>query len=208
MRGFVPSLGSEDCLYLNVFSKMKWTSRSKLPVMVCLHGGGFEVGNAIQFCGEEILMQYNVVYVSLQYRLNIFGFLSTEDQILPGNMGLKDQNLALEWIQDNIHLFGGDKKSVTIMGISAGGASVHYHILSPKSIGLFHRALKSSGTAINPWSLGYNHRSMAEEFAKSVNCPLNQDSKEFLNCIQDLKTEDVYRFHGYQPVSRVDNHLK
>lgn len=65
------------------------------------------------------------------------GFLSTEDEVVPGNNGLKDQSLALQWIQKNIHAFGGNPGSVTITGMSAGGASVHYHYLSPRSSGLF-----------------------------------------------------------------------
>ena len=63
------------------------------------------------------------------------GFLSTEDSVMPGNLGLKDQTMALEWVQKNIILFGGDKTRVTIFGESAGGASVHFHMLTPKSRG-------------------------------------------------------------------------
>lgn len=67
----------------------------------------------------------------------ITGFLSTEDEVVPGNMGLKDQNMALRWVSQNIEWFGGDPQKVTLAGLSAGGASVHYHYLSPLSAGLF-----------------------------------------------------------------------
>lgn len=67
----------------------------------------------------------------------IIGFLSTEDEVVPGNMGLKDQNMALRWVSENIESFGGDSNKVTLVGLSAGGASVHYHYLSQMSAGLF-----------------------------------------------------------------------
>jgi len=67
----------------------------------------------------------------------ILGFLSTEDDVVPGNMGLKDQNMALRWVSENIEWFGGDPKKITLVGTSAGGASVHYHYLSEMSAGLF-----------------------------------------------------------------------
>ena len=70
------------------------------------------------------------------------GFLSTEDEIVPGNMGLKDQSMALRWVSENIEWFGGDPKKVTLVGLSAGGVSVHYHYLSPMSAGLFQGVYK------------------------------------------------------------------
>jgi len=72
----------------------------------------------------------------------ILGFLSTEDEIVPGNMGLKDQNMALRWVSQNIESFGGDPKGITLIGHSAGGASVQYHYLSPLSVGLFRGIYK------------------------------------------------------------------
>ncbi|TOF71645.1 hypothetical protein CGJ15_27885, partial [Vibrio parahaemolyticus] len=67
----------------------------------------------------------------IQYRLGILGFLSTEDTVIPGNFGLKDQTMALQWIQRNVHNFGGDASRITLYGVSSGGVSVHFHILSP-----------------------------------------------------------------------------
>lgn len=90
--------------------------------------------------------------VSINYRLGPFGFLSLGTADYSGNNGLKDQLFALQWVQRNIEQFGGDKDSVTIFGESAGSASTHFHVLSPKSQGLFKRAIMQSGSALNIWA--------------------------------------------------------
>lgn len=81
-------------------------------------------------------MDHDVVLVTFNYRLGVFGFLSSGDENAPGNAGLKDQLLALKWVQSNIEAFGGDPARVTIYGESAGAAAVHYHVLSPESEGI------------------------------------------------------------------------
>ena len=104
--------------------------------MVWIHGGAFTSGNGSSTTyGPEFLLDKEIIYVSINYRLGIFGFLSTGDKIAPGNFGLKDQVLALKWVQKNIKAFGGDPKKVTIFGQSAGGVSVGLHALSDASNG-------------------------------------------------------------------------
>ncbi|PIO33447.1 hypothetical protein AB205_0208930 [Aquarana catesbeiana] len=140
---------SEDCLYLNVFTPSDRGVNAKLPVMVFLHGGGLVMGTAAMYDGSAICAHENVVYVVIQYRLGILGFLSTGDgQAASGNYGLLDQVAALRWIQGNIKDFGGDPGSVTIFGESAGGISVSALVLSPLARGLFHCAIAQSGVAI------------------------------------------------------------
>ncbi|RXG55726.1 Venom carboxylesterase-6 [Armadillidium vulgare] len=124
------------------------STEENLPVMVFIHGGGFMGLGAYNFA-PYVLMNRCIVLVVIQYRLGIF--------VMPGNMGLKDQQLALKWIKENIESFGGDSDRITIFGHSAGGASAHYHILSPGSNGLFNRAILMSGTAFLP--LGLQHKS-------------------------------------------------
>ncbi|XP_063801693.1 fatty acyl-CoA hydrolase precursor, medium chain-like isoform X2 [Pseudophryne corroboree] len=136
---------SEDCLYLNVFTPTDRARNSPLPVMVFIHGGGLMTGLASMYDGSALSSYEDVVFVSIQYRLGILGFLGTGDGQLHGNYGLLDQVAALQWIQENIADFGGDPQSVTIFGESAGGASVSAHVLSPLSKGLFHRAIAESG---------------------------------------------------------------
>ena len=107
-----------------------------MNVIVFIHGGAFQFGTGFGhgphylFDGDE-----DLVFVTINYRLGPFGFASTGDDALPGNNGLKDQVAALKWVQRNVAAFGGNPGSVTIAGMSAGGASVHYHMLSTLSRG-------------------------------------------------------------------------
>lgn len=147
--------GNEDCLYLNVFTNDP-DSRKPRPVMVWIYGGGFVSGTTSKnFYSPDYFMSENVVLVSIAYRVSILGFLSLKDPSLgiPGNAGLKDQIMALKWVRDNIANFGGDPNNVTVFGESAGGASVHYLMLSDQAKGLFHRAIMMSGSALTPWAL-------------------------------------------------------
>ncbi|XP_069595468.1 fatty acyl-CoA hydrolase precursor, medium chain-like isoform X3 [Ranitomeya imitator] len=136
---------SEDCLYLNVFTPADRDKKSKLPVMVFIHGGGLLFGLACIFDGSALSAYENVVVVSIQYRLGILGFFSTGDNRLRGNYGFVDQVAALQWVQENIADFGGDPSSVTIFGESAGDISVSALLASPLAKGLFHRAISESG---------------------------------------------------------------
>ena len=102
--------------------------------MVWIHGGYFTGGSSDQF-GGEYLLDKNVLLVTMNYRLGIFGFFSTRDSAATGNFGLKDQVVALKWVQKNIQAFGGDPNQVTIFGQSSGGACVALHALSKISDG-------------------------------------------------------------------------
>lgn len=155
----------EDCLFLNVYTKQIRAeaadaeddddiATAKLsPVVVFIHGGGFYTGTAnSHIYGPDFLLREDVVLVTVQYRLGALGFLAPGSQDAPGNAGLRDQAMALKWVRRNIRRFGGDPASVTLLGHSAGAASVHYHTMSPGSRGLFHRAVQLSGTALNSWA--------------------------------------------------------
>ena len=104
--------------------------------MAWIHGGAFVGGNSSYAkAGAGYLLDKDIVLVTMNYRLGIFGFFSTGDSAAPGNFGLKDQVLALKWIQENIKIFGGDPNKVTIFGESAGGVSVSLHAISDSSTG-------------------------------------------------------------------------
>jgi carboxylesterase type B len=135
-------------------------------------------------------MDEDIVLVLVNYRLGPFGFLSTGDDVIPGNNGLKDQNQALRWVQANIARFGGNPKSVTIFGNSAGGASVNYHILSNSSTGLFHAAISQSGSALNPWAFSPYPANMARKFGEAVGCP-TKSSRGLLNCLLGKSTKEL-----------------
>jgi bile salt-stimulated lipase len=135
-----PIGGQEDCLYLNIFTPQLPTDitidSDLMDVIIYIHGGAFMFGSGI-FYGAKYLADRQVVLVTINYRLGPFGFLSFEDDELPGNNGLRDQLLALKWVNKHISKFGGNPKSVTLMGLSAGGASVHFMYLSPITKGKF-----------------------------------------------------------------------
>uniref|UniRef100_A0A7N4V5M3 Carboxylic ester hydrolase n=1 Tax=Sarcophilus harrisii TaxID=9305 RepID=A0A7N4V5M3_SARHA len=158
----MPLKNSEDCLYLNIYTPADLTSKTKLPVMVWIHGGAFLGGDASTLDGTNLSVLENVVVVAIQYRLGIFGFYSTGDEHARGNWGYLDQVAALQWVQRNIVNFGGDPNSVTIFGASAGGISVSALVLSPLTKNLFHRAISQSGVALMESLFSSNIKSTAE----------------------------------------------
>nr|CAD7203573.1 unnamed protein product [Timema douglasi] len=176
-------LGNEDCLFLNVYGISDGTKR---PVMVWIHGGGFLSGSGnTNMFGPEFLIDTDVVLVTLNYRLDALGFLSTGDSVVSGNNGLKDQVAALKWIQEEIVLFGGDPDSVTIFGGSAGAVSVVLHMLSPMSRGLFHRVIAQSGTPLLPGIIHLSSRlSEAAKLAQAVSCHTNS-SDLLVECLRE-----------------------
>lgn len=191
--------GDEDCLYLSVFTSKPGEPDAQLPVMVFIHGGAFMAGG-ISLYSPYVLLNEDVVLVLIQYRLGVLGFLSTEDSVIPGNFGLKDQTSALRWVQRNIHHFGGDSDRVTIFGESAGGASVHFHILSPYSTGLFARAIMQSGTLFCPWAMGGAYKQVAQYTGKLFACSssssssddmLDLSSHDLLRCLQNVDVQNL-----------------
>ncbi|XP_068237480.1 venom carboxylesterase-6-like isoform X2 [Palaemon carinicauda] len=187
---FYITVGNEDCLYLNVYTPRPFSS--DLPVMVWIHGGHFILGGANEFHPLPLLTK-DVVLVVVQYRLGALGFLSTEDEVLPGNLGLKDQSLALRWVQENIRDLGGDPRKVTVFGEGAGAASVHFHVLSPRSKGLFQRVILQSGNGLNQWALRTDHKKVAMAIGSKYNCTEKEsfDSSVLLKCLQDLPLNDL-----------------
>ena len=147
---------SEDCLYLNVYTKAAGQADKKLPVALWIHGGGYREGwgTEPEFDGKEWALK-DVVLVTINYRLGIFGFmpygeLSAESPNgVSGNYGILDQIQSLKWIKANIAQFGGDPDNVTIFGQSAGAGSVRTLCESPLARGLFHKAVIMSGGGLN-----------------------------------------------------------
>ena len=140
-----PSYPGEDTLVLNVFTPAPGNPRTKLPVMVWIHGGSYEGGSpSSPWYDGQAFNERNVVTVSISYRVGFNGFGYVEGSDAPVNRGLLDQALALQWVKDNIAEFGGDPGRVTIAGQSAGGGSVLCHLASPFSVGLFSRAIAQS----------------------------------------------------------------
>nr|CAI5853295.1 unnamed protein product [Callosobruchus analis] len=188
--------GSEDCLYLNVYTPQIRPSRRRkrsvqnlLPVMVFIHWGGFFCGYSdSNYLGPQYFMDRGVIIVTFNYRLGVLGFLCTNDDASPGNYGLKDQVMALQWVQDNIENFGGNKDKVTIFGQSAGAASVHYHMLSPLSRGLFRQGISESGSALNLWARPFptNQGLIAAAQANILGCPNPTNTTDIVDCLRKV----------------------
>ncbi|TRY76473.1 hypothetical protein TCAL_05343 [Tigriopus californicus] len=192
----LPVKGQEDCLYLNVFvPKSAIKANKKLPVMVFIHGGAFIVGSGgLETASPEPFLETEeVVFVTFNYRLGPLGFLSTEDEFLPGNNGLKDQIMALKWIQAHISDFNGNPDSVTLMGSSAGGTSVMMLMISEAATGLFHQGISQSGPLLNNPStyLGESPAYFASSLIEAVNCDGSLPTKEVLKCLQALDVMDI-----------------
>ncbi|XP_066595962.1 esterase FE4-like [Prorops nasuta] len=188
-------LVSEDCLRLNVYTTKLPHKDDKgnvtRPVLVFFHPGGFYVysGQSSLF-GPQYLLDKDIVLVTVNYRLATLGFISTGDSLAPGNLGLKDQVIALRWIQRNIGAFGGDADSVTISGYSVGGLSVMLHLLSPMSRGLFHRAISSSGSTLLTEPFPTEQKHLAKKQAELLGCPTDTTG----NMIICLNTKPVENF--------------
>ncbi|CAG2115701.1 unnamed protein product [Medioppia subpectinata] len=190
---------SEDCLVLNVWTptvRTDYPLKAPLkPVMFWIYGGGLIVGSAFQQQYNASLLATNdVVVVSVNYRLGPFGFLYGDREDAPGNVGFYDQLLALKWVRENIHLFGGDRDQITIFGESAGSKSVSAHIISPLSKGLFKRAIMQSG------ALFYNkHRYpmvkseallVSKQLAKNMNCS-EEEEDNWLDCLRSFEAQEL-----------------
>ena len=144
---------NEDCLFLNVWTPAP--DAGKRPVMVWIHGGGFAYGSGSQpiYQGDGLARFGDVVVVSLNHRLNVFGYLNLAeamgaDYASSGTVGMQDLVLALQWVRDNIAAFGGDPGNVMIMGQSGGGQKVSILMAMPSAKGLFHRAAIQSGPGL------------------------------------------------------------
>lgn len=195
--------GSEDCLFLNVYVPENKTDEI-LPVVIHIHGGGLMFGNG-DFYGPKIIMKRKFVYVNFNYRLGPMGFLNTGDDIVSGNMGLKDQVLVLKWVQKNIAKFGGDPQKVLLTGFSAGGACTHFHYFSKLSKNLFKAGVSHAGLAVNPWMIQTGNGTLTfQTFAEMHQCNLGT-TRESIDCLKKVPAEnitnlgDILQGEFYQP---------
>jgi para-nitrobenzyl esterase len=148
----MPASTSEDCLYLNVTTPHSGVPDGPRPVMVWVHGGGFTQGAGSDYDPYRLAVGGDVVVVTVNYRLGIFGFYGHPGLTVDsGAFGLEDQQAALRWVQRNARAFGGDPHNVTLFGESAGGLSTCAHLTSPSAAGLFHRTVIQSGPCMITW---------------------------------------------------------
>ncbi|OWF45151.1 carboxylesterase 3-like [Mizuhopecten yessoensis] len=187
---------SEDCLQLNVYVPEAVSTTVKKPVMVYIHGGGFASGYAALYDSSYFALK-DVIVVTLQYRLGLFGFLSTGDSTLPGNYGLWDMIEALRWVNKNIASFGGDPHMVTIVGESAGGFAVSFLSVSPTTKGLFQRVVAQSGTPVSKLFISENPIRVAEKVGSYAGCITDTesviDNEALIKCLKGKSAEDLLK---------------
>uniref|UniRef100_A0AAG5DF79 Carboxylic ester hydrolase n=1 Tax=Anopheles atroparvus TaxID=41427 RepID=A0AAG5DF79_ANOAO len=208
------SVGSEDCLYLNVYTPINPASvgpasdgTQTLPVMVWLHGGAFCTGSAnSSVYHPEWLVEQGVIVVTVNYRLGPAGFLCLPSVGIYGNMGLKDQRMALRWVQANIGCFGGDAANVTLFGESAGAVSTHLHSLSERSRHLFHKAICQSGVSTSPIVFQKDPQVKARRLAEYFGCPEGASDDLVLETLMNV-SPDVLAKHQKEALTAYEKTL-
>lgn len=213
---------SEDCLYLNIWVPQRLRIRHhqdkppadlpKVPVLVWIYGGGYMSGTATLDIYDADIMAAtsDVIVASMQYRVGAFGFLylnkyfAENSEEAPGNMGLWDQALAIEWIKKNAAVFGGDPDLITLFGESAGGGSVSLHLISPVTRGLVRRGILQSGTINAPWSFmtGEKAQEVGGTLIDDCGCNstiLDENPSSVMDCMRgvDAKTISVQQWNSY-----------
>jgi para-nitrobenzyl esterase len=189
--------GDEDCLFLNVFSPAE-TDEELAPVAVFVHGGTYVDGSGNDFPGTELVDFWQsddsdvgrAVVISINYRLNVFGFMGAEELRLEdgstGNLGIQDQRLAFEWVRNNVEAFGGDKDRVMIFGESAGAGSMTMHLSMKESFGLYDKVVLESG-AFSEWTA--QPLSDAQDVFAQV---LEGTACATVQCLKGLNAEDLF----------------
>ncbi|XP_072941848.1 carboxylic ester hydrolase-like [Epargyreus clarus] len=205
---------SENCLFLNVFTPIN-NSNKLLPVMIFVFGGDFRFGssNPDDIYGPQLILKRNIIVSTMNYRLGPLGFLSLETEDAPGNAGLKDVLLAVEWIYSNIKRFGGDPNQITISGQSSGAVLAQHLILNRRSNGIFQKAILMSGNVLSFKFMQRNSKDNARLLGKKLgiscvddDCLLRQlkevESSSIVAAEEEITIEDPRRgIRLYTPFS-------
>lgn len=160
---------------------------AQTPVMFYIYGGGFYNGSNIDHPPQHLL-EKDIVLVVPNYRIGALGWLSTLDVDMPGNAPVADLILALKWVQDYIHLFGGDPKQVTIFGQSAGAAMSGVLLLSPTmSNEFFQKSIIQSGSIFAPWAVNRKPIEQVQRICLALGCFKCESKQELYKCLKEVK---------------------
>ncbi|XP_072763552.1 carboxylesterase 1D [Anoplolepis gracilipes] len=184
-------IGSEDCLFLNVFTPSLPDTSDGYPVLIWIHGGGFRRGAACQYEMRNLIKKKMVV-VSIQYRLGTLGFLSTGTPEMPGNNGMFDMILAVDWVKDYIHFFGGNPKKVIAFGHGTGASSAMMLSLSKFCQNTFSGLIAMSGSILSHFAFDKNPSETARYIAHKNGCPTS-DTRKMVYCLRELPVEKLIR---------------
>ncbi|KAK9889076.1 hypothetical protein WA026_004349 [Henosepilachna vigintioctopunctata] len=174
----------EDCLYLDIWAP-KINSSYKFPVVVYIGGVDFARDTKWNFSGQDLASRGFIV-VKVTYRLNIFGFFCLGIPEFRGNLGLLDQYYALLWVKENIVHFGGNKENITLFGHCSGASSVSLHMTSPRTYGLFQKAVLSSGSATAPWITDNDTIQVSKQLVRILRCDANT-----MDCLRGKSVHDL-----------------
>ncbi|XP_055914687.1 esterase 6-like [Eupeodes corollae] len=172
--------GTEDCLYLHVATP-NITCDRMYPVRVQIHRGAYTMGSP-DTMETSILVKRGIVIVTMGYRLGPLGFLSTGDKSISGNMGLKDQRLAVMWVKENIKTFCGDDNNILLAGVSAGGGAAHMHLMLKSTEKYVNYVASHNGVTICPWAIEPKPKELSKAYADLLHCP--NDSESMKVCLQ------------------------
>ncbi|KAL4225139.1 hypothetical protein ACF0H5_015832 [Mactra antiquata] len=190
---------SDDCLSLNIYVPGDVTTGSPKSVMIWIYGGGFLTGASAPYEATGLSAFGDVIVVTVNYRLGMFGFLRDSDGHFPGNQGLWDQQIAIKWVHDHIESFHGLKTNITIFGQSAGSASVLFQAMYPGNRGLFQRVIAESGTPFGYWAVV--NESISDQYIADQGCTsLNSNS-----CLQSMDSRDLMSNTTYDFAPVVDH---
>ncbi|KAI1005840.1 hypothetical protein K3495_g2380 [Podosphaera aphanis] len=196
---------NEDCLFLNVWTKPQ-VGEKKKAVMVWIYGGAFSFGSSSMpaYNGRNLAALEDVVVVSFNYRLNIFGFPGQPDGDY--NVAILDQRMALEWVRDNIENFGGDSERITLFGQSAGAASIDFHTYAWATDPIASGFIEQSGNALN-WGLPVSKDKIAEAWfntSTKLGCGnATSPSDQIMSCMRSKSPAEIYAASPPNPTSQI-----
>lgn len=180
--------GTLDCLHLNIYVPATANVTNSLPVMLWIHGGAFVTGSGNRpTYGPKFLVKHDVILVTVNYRLGVYGFMCLDIPQVPGNQGLKDLVMAMRWIKNNIEYFGGDKDKITVFGESAGSIAIDILLLADKEE-LFHNIILMSGTSLTPLVVRQPDNTVPIAIANRLGSSTNDvnEALSFLNTVDTL----------------------
>lgn len=185
---------NEDCLYLNVFTPFSGSNHpEKYAVMVYIHGGFWESGSGNEFPAHILAASQEVVVVTFNYRLGPLGFLSTADEVIPGNYGIMDQAKVINWVYENINKFNGDPLNIILFGPGAGAASAGIHMLSKNTNRLIKGVIAQSGAAVADWAVITDPafvRNNSILYGIEMGCD-TRSSRSLLKCLRERNFNEI-----------------
>jgi hypothetical protein len=205
---------NDNCLSLNIYRADLRYGEKRKAIMLFSHGGSNQIGGGSLFDGSILASEGDIIVITMNFRLNYHGFLSSGDDRVKGNYGLWDQLLAVEWIYQNAHLFGGDPQRIVLAGHSAGAGNVMlipgklidlnlliyfpiFSLASQYCRGMIKRVISQSGTGLAPWSINRQPMKLIERLSRDFNCQ-RENETEMFQCIYNLLQNsdgDFYRLH-------------